>query len=534
MNQEQNKTQLSAKERQALKKQRWLKKRQWLQMRTSLLGLMIIVPVYALITLFLLVFPRSTISEIENRTLATFPKFTISSYFSGDFTADIATYYDDTVPFRDSFKRTGSQLLGVLGVAGSEDTITLIQTDIVADNMNPEEEESSSAEASVAEQVAAPEVSPVVSEDPDKDYTAEEAEFGMSNGLMVVQQDGHWKCLPLFGGGSDDNYVNALNTLQERVGDDVTIYSMPAPLSSEFYVPSNASDYSASQSDRFDAIAEKLDDGIVSINLCPVLAQHTEEEIYCRTDHHWQPLGAYYSCQEFASVAGVPFADLSEYEKGVNSGYVGTMYAYSQDSRILNDPEDFTYYVPQCDYDTYYYDASFNYLYENSLFIDVDVASSYLMFMGSDTFIVKINTAVKNGRTLMIVKDSYGNAMIPFFTSSFEQIIVTDMRYFNLNMVDFIEEMGVTDLLFSMCAYSVVGTNADNLMTLIEQNPGQEIVDEQAQEAQEAETGTSEPESSEIADPVADAETDTTSTAESTETAALPPDTPLGKDESST
>lgn len=530
MNQEQNKTQLTAKERQALKKQRWLRKRAWLQMRTSLLGLMIIVPVYALITLFLLIFPRSTISEIENRTLATFPKFTLSSYFSGDFTADIATYYDDTVPFRDSFKRAGSQLLGGLGVAGSEDTITLIQTDIVADNMNPEEE-GDTAEASTVEQAAAPEVSPVVSEDPDKDYTAEEAEFGMSNGLMVVKQDGHWKCLPLFGGGSDDNYVNALNTLQEKVGDDVTIYSMPAPLSSEFYVPSNAADYSASQSDRFDAIAEKLDDGIVSINLCPVLAQHTEEEIYCRTDHHWQPLGAYYSCEEFASVAGVPFADLSEYEKGVNSGYVGTMYAYSQDSRILNDPEDFTYYVPQCDYDTYYYDSSFNYLYQHSLFIDVDVASSYLMFMGSDTFIVKINTGVKNGRTLMIVKDSYGNAMIPFFTSSFEQIIVTDMRYFDLNMVDFIEEMGVTDLLFAMCAYSVVGTNADNLMTLIEQNPGQEIVDEQALEAQEAETDTSSTDTSETVDPASETESDGTT---ANTTAALPPDISIGKDEKST
>lgn len=477
MNQEQNKKQLTPEERRVLKRKRWERRRAWLQMRTSLLSLLIIVPIYGLITLFLLVFPRSTISQIENRTLAEFPKFTLSSYLSGDFTADIATYYDDTVPFRDSFKRAGSQLLGAMGVSGAEDTITLIQTDIVADNMNPEEETEKTLmpEASVEEE-------PIVSEEPDKDYTAEEAEFGLSNGLMVVQQDGHWKCLSLFGDGSGDSYVNALNSLQKKIGNNVTIYSMPAPLASEFYVPSNAAEYSASQNNRFEAIAEKLDDGIVSINLCPVLANHTEEDIYCRTDHHWQPLGAYYACEKFTEVAGVPFADISEYEKGVNSGYVGTMYAYSQDSRILNDPEDFTYYVPTCDYDTYYYDSSFNYLYQSDLIIDVDVSASYLMFMGSDSFIVKINTAVKNGRTLMIVKDSYGNAMIPFFTGSFEQIIVTDMRYFDLNMVDFIEEMGVTDLLFAMCAYSVVGSNADNLSTLIEQNPGEKIVDEQVQQ----------------------------------------------------
>lgn len=478
MNQEHKKT-LSPSERQALRRQRWLKKRAFLQMRIDLLTLALIVPIYALITLFLLVFPRSSISEIENRTLATFPKFTFSDYFSGQFTADIATYYNDTVPFRDDFKRAGSQLLGVLGIAGSEDTITLIQTDIVADNMNPDAD----AFTSEVDEASVVETEPAVSEDPDKDYTAEEAEFGMSNGLMVVQQDGHWKCLPLFGGGDATNYITALNTLQDRVGDDVTIYSMPAPLASEYYVPSNAADYSASQNDRFNEIAAQLDDEIVSINLCPVLALHTEEDIYCRTDHHWQPLGAFYSCEEFAKVAGVPFPDISQYEMGVNSGYVGTMYAYSEDSRILNDPEDFTYYVPKCNYQTHYYDSSFNYLYEYDLILDVDVASSYLMFMGGDSFIVKINTEVKNGRTLLLIKDSYGNAMVPFFTGSFEQVLIVDMRYFNVNLVDFIEEMGVTDVLFSMCAYSVVGGNAEYLTYMIDQAPDQPIVDQQVAEA---------------------------------------------------
>lgn len=513
MNQEKKQTNLTKKQQ----RQRWLKKRAWLNTRTSLFCLMLLIPVYALITLFLLVFPRSTISQIENRTLASFPKFTFSSYFSGDFTADIATYYDDTVPYRDSFKRMGSQILGNLGFEGSDDTITLIQTDIVANNMNGGEETPAETAPSAAPSTA--ETQPVVSEEPDKDYTAEEAEFGMSNGLMVVQQDGHWKCLPLFGGGDDTSYVTALNELQNKVGANTTIYSMPAPLASEFYVPSNAADYSSSQSDRFDQIAEKLDDRIVSINICDDLAAHTEEDIYCRTDHHWQPLGAYYACQAFTEVAGVPFADLSTYEKNVNSGYVGTMYAYSQDSRILNDPEDFTYYVPQCDYTTYYYDSSFNYQYEYDLIIDVDVASSYLMFMGSDTFIVKIDTAVKNGRTLLLVKDSYGNAMVPFFTGSYEQIFVVDMRYFNLNLADFINQMGVTDVLFSMCAYSVVGTNADGLSTLIAQNPGQEIIDEQAQQAAKAATEPEETEAAPEASPDASAEM-----------AALPPEKQLGKE----
>ncbi len=59
---------------------------------------------------------------------------------------------------------------------------------------------------------------------------------------------------------------------------------------------------------------------------------------------------------------------------------------------------------------------------------------------------------MKNGRKLLVIKDSFGNAEIPFYTSSFEQIYVLDVRYFERNLVNFIETTGVTDVLFTMSA----------------------------------------------------------------------------------
>lgn len=471
------------------KKRRWERRRKWNELRWSALSMLVLAVVFFGTALFLLLFPRSTESQLEKRTLAKFPDFSLKSYFSGDFTGDITTYYDDTVPFRDSFKNAGNQMRSMLGLRNAKDTITIINSDVVAENMNAQAQKPSTAStdsttpAESTQPTDATEETPSVTEEPTQhDYTGEEAEVSMSNGLMIVNQDNHWKCLPLFGGGSGKNYIEALNTLQEKVGDDVTIYSMPAPLSSEFYVPSNAAGSSASQSDCFDAIAEQLDSRIVSINLCPVMAKHTEEPIYCRTDHHWQPLGAYYACRTFAEAAGVPFAELDQYEKGVNEGYVGTMYAFTDDSRLLNDPEDFIYYTPTCDYTAYYYNSAFHYQYEDDLFAKVDTANSYLMFMGSDTYIVKVNTSVKNGRKLLVVKDSYGNAEIPFYTSSFEQVYVVDMRYFERNLVNFIDAMDITDVLFTMCSYSVVGVNADGMMDLITQDAGSTIVDEQLEQ----------------------------------------------------
>lgn len=470
MNQEKKINEMTPEERRKYRKQQWQKRREWLATQTSFFSMAVLVPLFALIVLFLLVFPRSTVSQIEKRELAKFPKFTFSSYFSGDFTAGIANWFNDTVPYRDDFKRFSSKVTGMMGFAGSDDTITLIQTDVVMENMAGAKQEETDPEDQPQ-----PTTTPV--EKKDKDYTKEEAEMEDVNGLLIVKQDGHYKALSLFGAGSGTDYVNALNALQEQVGKDVTIYSMPVPLNSQFYLPSNAAGYSADQAENFKEISAKLNNAIVSVDVCSVLAEHTEEPIYCRTDHHWQPLGAYYAAETFAKTAGVPFNKLEQYDKNVNEGYVGTMYAFTDDSRILNDPEDFIYYKPTWDYETYYYDTDFDYLYQGDLFVDVDVDNSYLMFMGADSLVTKIDTSVDNDRILLLIKDSYGNAEVPFYTSSFEHIFVVDMRYFNRNLVNFIKEMGVTDVLFSMCAYSVVGVNAEELPGLLTQDVDGEIID---------------------------------------------------------
>jgi hypothetical protein len=102
------------------------------------------------------------------------------------------------------------------------------------------------------------------------------------------------------------------------------------------------------------------------------------------------------------------------------------------------------------------------------------VSGSYSTFMAGDDKIVRITTDAGTGRKLVVFKDSYGNAEIPFYFGSFDEIWVCDMRYFSLNAVEFIKYTGATDLLFTMCTFSAVGTNANHLETILN-NPVTEI-----------------------------------------------------------
>ena len=70
------------------------------------------------------------------------------------------------------------------------------------------------------------------------------------------------------------------------------------------------------------------------------------------------------------------------------------------------------------------------------------------MFLGADAIHTKITTSTKNGRKIVVFKESYGNAFVPFLVNNFEEIYVIDIRYFGTNAVDYIKKIGATDVLF--------------------------------------------------------------------------------------
>lgn len=435
----------------------------------------------------LLLLPRSSQSLIEQRDLAELPEFTWEDFLSGDYTEGVAEFYNDTVPYRDSLKKVAAAIKSAYGVPLDDTEIhgqliavteppepTPITTEKPAETTAPKKTTASQKDPTPQSSENAPvtTTAPITTEATTSQRQVNEiAEGVITNGQVVTKlSDGHYRGISLFGGGAGTIYAETLNRFHAELGDSVTVYSMVIPTAGEYYLPAKYDAYNASHSAFIEKINAQLDPAIVPVDAVTALAAHTDEEIYTRTDHHWQPLGAYYAVEAFAKAADVPFAALGTYEKVVVDGYVGSMYNYTQSALILNDPEQFIYYKPTNGYTTYYYDTSYNFDYEFPLFVQQPVESSYSTFMGGDRKIVRIETDVKNGRKLLIFKDSYGNAEIPFYTSSFEEIYVCDMRWFDLNAVEFVREQGITDLLATMCSFSATGPNAETFASKLD-NP---------------------------------------------------------------
>ncbi|WP_304431993.1 DHHW family protein [Acutalibacter muris] len=463
--------------------------------RLSIICLAVLLLAFALTSALLLVLPRSTKSLIEKRDLATFPKFTLESYFSGDFTAGVATWYDDTVPNHDGLKNLGNSFKRLFGLPKSEDSVQFVgKIDKIQDrapaegptpapvNSGADNNSPGTAGAPLPAGAAGRNMTPDASNlpaptaDPFPNGAVEQRDI--IENIMIIKQDGHWRGMEMFAGGGGDSYASALNDLRSKVDPSVNIWSMPAPLPCQFYTPKEYKEYVADQSQCFDNVHAKLGSGITPLNVCAALAAHAEEPIYCRTDHHWQPLGAYYAAEAFASAAGVPFADIGSYTSNKIENSMGTMYAWSKSADLLSDPEDFTYYLPGVPYSAVYYNQDFSFAWDDDDLFGAEIPEDpYVVYLGSDQYIVKVTTEVQNGRKLLIMKDSYGNATVPFYTSSFGEIYVADIRYMERNLVSMIRDLGITDVVFTVSAFSVVGENAGHIQTLIDQNAGETVTD---------------------------------------------------------
>ena len=125
---------------------------------------------------------------------------------------------------------------------------------------------------------------------------------------------------------------------------------------------------------------------------------------------------------------------------------------------MKNAPEDFVYYTPNqvgydAEYVTYTLNKNFKIVRESKPFKSAffkkfkdGTGNAYLTFIGTDQAYVKVKTSTPGNRKLLIIKDSYGNAVPGNLFYSFNEVHVIDFRYFTHNLKDYVAKNGITDI----------------------------------------------------------------------------------------
>lgn len=251
-------------------------------------------------------------------------------------------------------------------------------------------------------------------------------------------------------------YADNVNAVADALAGKANVYMLPIPLSSGVSLPDAL--YGKAVFDDQKAAEEKIigymNSSVKSVPLYDALLAHRTEYIYFRTDHHWTATGAYYAYEQFCRAKGITPTPISSYTVDEYDGFLGTFYRDSNQNAAMGaNPDKVIAYHPLSTEATLDYgDGENANLTRGKIIYDESTAPASLKYgafiTGDNAYSVINNPDVTDGSSCIVVKESFGNAFVPFLTDHYQTIYVLDYRYWKGSISQFAQDKGVQDVLF--------------------------------------------------------------------------------------
>lgn len=331
-------------------------------------------------------------SESENRVLSQFPKLSISSVVDGSFMKGFETYLTDQFPLRDnliSVKTFADRLVG----KNEENGVFIGKNGYLFDSQTP------------LDKKQVKDISKAVLAFKEKHQDFKTAFVLVPNSTYVYSE-----YLPKY--LELDNQRQLISYVHKQINDDSILW--PA--------------------------ASKL-----------LKAQAENTQLYYKTDHHWTTRAAYILFKDIALAWGLENDEkaiddkFSFYE--VSDSFEGTL---ASTSGVHDSKDKIEICVPEKSEGTYVVNFESSGDKTASLFFKDKLKSRnhYEVFLGGNYDKVIISTVSSSKRSLLLIKDSYANCMIPMLTPYFSKIVVIDPRYLTDSLDSIVKENDFSHMMY--------------------------------------------------------------------------------------
>lgn len=396
------------------------------------------IAIISIIGLIIPLRPKESVSE--KRKLAEFPKITFDSLKSGDFFDGFNTWYSDSYPGREGLVALNSKIKSYYGIKSLKDDTVKIHGDVQKGDDIPDEYDPNAA---VTENSTSEDNYDKI--DANGDSQSIGAVFVVGNRAFEYYN---------FSQAQANNYISSMNKLSEKLSGKAKVYDMIVPTSIGITLPDSYMGHinSSDQQKAIDYINSGLNSQIVKVPILKTLMSHRSEYIYFNTDHHWTQLGAYYAYCDFAKSAGITANPLDKYEKVEFDGFLGTFYNDTgKIPELKSNPDTIFAYKPNSSAKMVYTDAKGQQI---SWPIINDVSKypesiKYSCFIAGDNPYTEIhNPQITDGSSIMVVKESFGNALVPFLVENYENVYVIDYRHFTGSISKIITDKKIDTVLY--------------------------------------------------------------------------------------
>ncbi len=400
---------------------------------------------------------RPTRSMMEKRDLATFPAFSVEALADGSYFDDITLWFSDTFPGRETWLQVADYSESLHGYSDIAIEGTLPQTDAlpplleyVPPTQAPQEPSQEAAEPEPTQETteAAQETQPQEWGGIDAGDAAEilQTATAIQIGDAVFQAQG-------FSQRMSDSYIKLLNDFTSYLGEkEITVVNAIPPtavgilIEEEYLADLNC----VSQKGVLDYLHSGITDQVVKVDTVTPLIHHNSEYLYFRTDHHWTALGAYYFYQATMEAIGLEPAALEDFELWPQGDFTGSLFGKAKRPQALRwDWVDA--YIPQGDIVNTVYSKD-GWPSEWPLLTDCSYRTTgekYSVFGTDYPMTCAENRSLPDAPNVLLIKDSFGNCVVPFMTQNFHKVYTVDYRkYYMTPIVDLVDQYEIDYVIF--------------------------------------------------------------------------------------
>lgn len=174
---------------------------------------------------------------------------------------------------------------------------------------------------------------------------------------------------------------------------------------------------------------------------------HSTESLYYKTDHHWTTYGAFLAYSAWCKMNGIS-TDINEFEiESVTEEFQGTLHSKVLGTHCAFDKIELFKRKNEIQYRV---EFNFGKTYSDTVYAmeRLSQKDKYQVFLNGNHPEITIKTSQTNGKHLLIVKDSFANAFIPFLLNDYETIHIIDPRYYHGNIDEYIKDNNINEYLF--------------------------------------------------------------------------------------
>jgi len=416
----------------------------------------------------------AVVSEDENRTLAAMPKLSASQLASGSFDEAFEDFLCDKFFLRTEIVDAANGLKHLFSMLTVDELIDQTETDeeAVAALLPQEDESANQAVTAETETQETNTESAELSEQPQLSQQAASGTVQTPDqaNVWLLHDDGTKTALLTYSKADIERAANVFNSYAALLPADGKLHVLLVPRSQTANKLALHLDTESGWSSELESALEPLvNKNVVIHSAVDILGSHITqgEYIFFRTDHHWTALGAYYAADAMIQSEGYQTVPLSDYASQTIEGFLGSIYLHNRSAKLKDLADTLTYYEPLTPAESFWVSNTYR---KGELKVLDTEQKDYKIFLGGTHGPYRVlDGGYHTGRNMLMVCDSFGNAISPFLMPYYDSVYMVDFRneYYSKEaaqggVAEYIRRCGIQDIFVVLSESEGVGTSYIN------------------------------------------------------------------------